>query len=98
MRKAFVLIALLGLSPVTSVWSQDGYPNRPLRLVLSVPPGGAADYIGRIVGGKLSEFLAQNIVIESRPGVLITVQLGSLSAWQRPVRQGRHRCRSLRPQ
>jgi tripartite-type tricarboxylate transporter receptor subunit TctC len=67
MRRAFAAMLLLvcGCAPT---WAQDGFPNRPLRLVLSVPPGGAADYIGRIVGAKLSEFLGQNVVIESRPG------------------------------
>jgi tripartite-type tricarboxylate transporter receptor subunit TctC len=68
MRRVLVLIALLGVVPTTGVWAQDRYPVRPLRLVLSVPPGGAADYIGRIVGAKLSEFVGQNVVIESRQG------------------------------
>ncbi|MGZ5172333.1 MAG: Bug family tripartite tricarboxylate transporter substrate binding protein, partial [Burkholderiales bacterium] len=68
MRRVLVLIALLGVVPITGVWAQDRYPVRPLRLVLSVPPGGAADYIGRIVGAKLSEFVGQNVVIESRQG------------------------------
>jgi tripartite-type tricarboxylate transporter receptor subunit TctC len=68
MKRGLVLIALLGLCHASGAWAQDVYPQRPLRLVLSVPPGGAADFIGRVVGAKLSEFLAQNVVIESRPG------------------------------
>jgi tripartite-type tricarboxylate transporter receptor subunit TctC len=68
MKKALALMALLGVCPATIAWAQDGYPQRPLRLVLSVPPGGAADFIGRVVGAKLSEALGQNVVIESRPG------------------------------
>ena len=52
----------------SGAWAQDTFPQRPLRLVLSVPPGGAADFIGRVVGAKLGEFLGQNIVIESRQG------------------------------
>jgi tripartite-type tricarboxylate transporter receptor subunit TctC len=68
MKRVFALIVLLGICPAVSAWAQDGYPQRPLRLVLSVPPGGAADYIGRIFGAKLSEFVGQNVVIESRQG------------------------------
>ena len=47
--------------------AQD-FPNRPLRLVVTVPPGGAADFIARLVGGKLSESLGQPVVVENRGG------------------------------
>ena len=67
-RSCALMMMLLGVGAVCSAWAQDGYPQRPLRLVLSVPPGGAADYIGRIVGARLADFLRQNMVIESRPG------------------------------
>ena len=47
--------------------AQD-FPNRPLRLIVTVPPGGAADFIARLVGGKLSESLGQPVVVENRGG------------------------------
>jgi len=47
--------------------AQD-FPNRPLRLVVTVPPGGAADFIARLVGGKISESLGQPVVVENRGG------------------------------
>ena len=47
--------------------AQD-FPNRPLRLVVTVPPGGAADFIARLVGGKMSETLGQPVVVENRGG------------------------------
>ena len=68
MKRLLGVVFLLVSSCAASVWAQDGYPNRPLRLVLSVPPGGAADFIGRVVGAKLGEFVGQNVVIESRQG------------------------------
>jgi tripartite-type tricarboxylate transporter receptor subunit TctC len=47
--------------------AQD-FPNRPLRLIVTVPPGGAADFIARLVGGKISESLGQPVVVENRAG------------------------------
>jgi tripartite-type tricarboxylate transporter receptor subunit TctC len=68
MKAILSVIAVIGLGSALHAWGQAAYPARPLRLVLSVPPGGAADFTGRVVGAKLSEFLGQNVVIESRPG------------------------------
>src|ERR671918_3184168 len=51
-----------------AVWGQTDYPNRPLRLIVTVPPGGAADFIARLVGGKLSESLGQRVLVENRGG------------------------------
>jgi tripartite-type tricarboxylate transporter receptor subunit TctC len=44
------------------------YPSRPIRLIIAVPPGGAADFTARIVGQKLGEGLGQNVVAENRGG------------------------------
>lgn len=44
------------------------FPDRPIRLVVPVTPGGAVDTVGRIVGQKLSSVLAQNVVIDNRGG------------------------------
>ena len=68
MKRVLAATVLLAVCAAPGSSAQDQFPQRPLRLVLSVPPGGAADFIGRIVGAKLSEYLAQNVVIESRQG------------------------------
>ena len=44
------------------------YPTRPLRLVVSFPPGGSADFQARILGTKLTDRIGQPIVIDNRPG------------------------------
>src|SRR4051794_11015999 len=48
--------------------AQDGYPNKPIALVLGFPPGGSADFIGRLLGQKLSSALGQPVVVENRAG------------------------------
>jgi len=67
-RLLTAVIGLLAFFVMVNASAQDTFPNRPLRLVISVPPGGAADFIGRVVGAKLAEFVHQNVVIEGRPG------------------------------
>jgi len=44
------------------------YPSRPVKIVVTIPPGGAPDLVARIFGQKLSEDLGQPVVIENRPG------------------------------
>ncbi len=46
----------------------DAYPSRPVRLIVTVPPGSSPDIIGRLIGQWLSERLGQPFVIENRPG------------------------------
>jgi tripartite-type tricarboxylate transporter receptor subunit TctC len=44
------------------------YPSRTVRIVVTIPPGGAPDIAARIVGQKMSESFGQPVVIENRPG------------------------------
>lgn len=46
----------------------ETYPARPIRLLVGVPPGGAADFTARIVAQKLTDALGQHLVVENRGG------------------------------
>ena len=46
----------------------QSYPTRPIRLIIPLPPGGGADFIGRVVGQKLSEQFGQPVVADNRGG------------------------------
>lgn len=51
-----------------SVAGAQSFPNRPIRLIVSFPPGGAVDVIARTVGTPLGQRLGQNVVVDNRPG------------------------------
>jgi tripartite-type tricarboxylate transporter receptor subunit TctC len=58
------------LSPVHA---QEAYPTRAITLVVPVPPGGAADFIARLIGRKLSDAVGQPVVISNRGGASGTI-------------------------
>jgi tripartite-type tricarboxylate transporter receptor subunit TctC len=46
----------------------QGYPTKPIRLVVPFPPGGPNDIIGRVVGQKIQDLLGQLVIIDNRAG------------------------------
>ena len=60
-------IAAFGLSFATLALAQS-YPDRPIRLLVAFPPGGAADIVARLTGQLLSARIGQPVVVENRPG------------------------------
>ena len=65
------------------VWTNaaraQAYPTRQIALVVTVPPGGAADYVARIVGNKLADALGQPVVIVNRGGAGGTTAAASVA-------------------
>jgi len=55
------------------------YPERPVRLIVGFPPGGAADILGRIAAQRLTEGLGQQVVVDNRGGAggLIATEIAS---------------------
>ena len=62
----FLLAAYLGLAGQTSL--AQNYPNKPIRLVVPFPAGGATDIFARVLSQKLGERLDTTVVVENRPG------------------------------
>jgi tripartite-type tricarboxylate transporter receptor subunit TctC len=76
-------IALSGKSPDVHAQASPGmastYPVKPIRLVVSVQPGGNLDLIGRAVAEKASEGLGQRMYVENRPGANSTIGLAHVA-------------------
>jgi tripartite-type tricarboxylate transporter receptor subunit TctC len=65
---AFSAVGVLGV-PLSQVGrAQQGYPSRPVRLILAFGAGGVADITARILAEKLGEKLSQRFVVENQPG------------------------------
>ncbi len=57
----------------------QAYPTKPIRLIVSVQPGGNLDMIGRAVAEKASAGLGQRMIVENRPGANSTIGLTSVA-------------------
>ncbi len=71
------VLAVLCCLPATSSALAQGYPDRPIRIVVPFAAGGGSDVVGRAIAQKLSEKLGQSVVVENRTGAG-----GSLGATQ----------------
>ena len=71
MAKTLLLAALLALS-LSAAFAQ-GYPNKPIRLIVPFAPGGFTDVVARILGQKLTVAMGQPFIIENKAGAGSTI-------------------------
>jgi tripartite-type tricarboxylate transporter receptor subunit TctC len=61
-----VLMALLVVPLIAA--AQGSYPSKPIHMIIPFAPGGASDFVGRIMQPKMAELLGQPIIVENKPG------------------------------
>ncbi|HTF14380.1 MAG TPA: tripartite tricarboxylate transporter substrate binding protein [Burkholderiales bacterium] len=65
LRTIIALAMLAAAAP--AVWAQS-YPNKPVRVIVTFPPGGTPDIYGRVMSVELSKLWNQSVVVENRTG------------------------------
>lgn len=75
--KIFLAIFLLFSANLVAAQSAGTYPNKPIVLVVTYPPGGGADAMARLVAPRMADVLKQSVVVENRPGA--SGQIGAAS-------------------
>ena len=65
-----MLVVALGFASAVAAGAAlaQAYPTKPVKLIVTYPPGGSSDLLARVFGQKLSEIWGQPVVVESKPG------------------------------
>jgi tripartite-type tricarboxylate transporter receptor subunit TctC len=81
-RIAFSAVAAATLATAAHFAGAIDYPVRPVRLIVSTPPGGGDDFMARLLATKLDAPLGQHVVVDNRPGAsgMIGVEMVAHSA------------------
>src|SRR5262249_14988155 len=65
--RSVTLAALVAIAPGAAL-AQADFPNRPVKIIVPLAPGGTADVLPRLIGEKLAVRWSQPVVVENRPG------------------------------
>ena len=63
-----IVLGLAATLALAGAASAQQWPSRPVKLVVTFPPGSASDVAARIVAGPLSEKLGQTVIVDNKPG------------------------------
>lgn len=67
-KTLFQVAIALGVASISAAHAQEGYPNRPIRLVVGLSPGASSDTAAREIAKGLTERLKVPVVVDNKPG------------------------------
>src|SRR5690606_19565560 len=70
--------ALVALASIATAAPAQHYPERPVRMLVGMAPGGSNDTIARLISTELSEKLGATFVVENKPGANSTIATNDL--------------------
>lgn len=68
LRRCIYIFALCACAPFIQPTFAQGFPNRPVKIIVTNPPGGSADIMARLLAQKLTDNWKQSVVVENKPG------------------------------
>ena len=79
-KRGALVLAMMGLCSTSQMsWAQGAWPNKPITLVVSYPPGGGADGMARLIAPKMAAILGQNVIVENRAGASGQIGAGAVA-------------------
>jgi tripartite-type tricarboxylate transporter receptor subunit TctC len=77
MKKTFIVTLLGTVLFAFGVQAfAQGYPNKPVKVIIPFPPGGATDIVGRAMAERLQNALGQTFIVENKPGASGNIGIG----------------------
>ena len=67
MEYKLMMAAMLATLCTAQALAQTGYPNKPIRIIVPVAPGGNVDIVARTLAAELTKSLGQTVIVENRP-------------------------------
>ena len=65
--------AVIAQQPAETTASRDRFPDKPVRIIVTVPPGGASDFVARAISESLTKELGTSVLIENKAGANGTI-------------------------
>ena len=65
---AFALIACMAFGFASAQGAANGYPTKPIKIIVPFPAGGTSDVLARLLGQKIGDAMGQMVIVDNKPG------------------------------
>lgn len=68
LTRRLAALTLLALVPLGAAFAEDGWPSRPIKIVVPFPPGGSSDVVARLLADGIGKKLGQAVIVDNKAG------------------------------